>query len=149
MRLRFVILFADDDENDRLLMRRALKRAGVSVEARDVHDGEEVIRYLQAEGPYADREKFPFPDLLVLDLKMPRVNGHEVLEWLQQHPECRTLPVVMVSGSGLDEDVVEAHRRGVRAYFVKPGDFDKLQSLVLTIAEHWAQAKSPALPEKG
>src|SRR5438874_9323054 len=109
MRGRFVILFADDDENDRLLMRRALKGAGVSVEARDVHDGEEVIRYLQGEEPYADRGKFPFPDLLVLDLKMPRMNGLEVLGWLQQHPACSTLPVVMVSGSGLEEDVTEAH----------------------------------------
>src|SRR5258708_4566248 len=114
------MLIADDDENDRALIRLAISRNKMPVETREVHDGVEVIRYLQGEGEYSDREKYPFPGLLLVDLKMPRMDGHGVLEWIRTHPDCSFLPTVMLSGSGHEGDILEAHRRGVKAYFVKP-----------------------------
>jgi CheY-like chemotaxis protein len=148
MTKRFVALVADDDKNDRQLMRMAIERARVPLETREVHDGEEAIDYLRGEGRYADRIEYPFPSLLIVDLKMPRMDGLGVLRWLQEHPECSALPVVMLSGSGLEKDVVEAHRRGVKAYFVKPSEFGQLKELVKIIAEHWTRASVPELPGK-
>jgi CheY-like chemotaxis protein len=148
MKERFIALLADDDKNDRELMRRAISRACVPIETREVHDGEEAIDYLRGKGRYEDRLAFPFPQLLILDLKMPRMDGFGVLDWLRNHPECNMLPVVMMSGSGLEKDVIEAHQRGVRAYFVKPSDFLQLQDLVRVIAEHWGRAALPELPKK-
>ena len=111
-------------------------------------DGEEAVRYLRREGKFSDPSQYPFPNLLMTDLKMPLMNGLEVLGWIRCHPECAELPVVMLSGSGLDKDVLEAHRLGVRAYFVKPSEFNELQRIVRLIAEHWAAAKAPELPER-
>jgi CheY-like chemotaxis protein len=148
MAKRFLTLVADDDEADRELMRIAIQRAHVPIETREVHNGEEAIAYLRGDEPYANRNAYPFPQLLILDLKMPRMDGFGVLRWLQEHPECSLLPVIMLSGSGLEQDVTEAHRRGVRAYFVKPSEFDQLQELLKLIAEHWGRAATPELPGK-
>jgi CheY-like chemotaxis protein len=148
MAKRFLALVADDDEADRELMRIAIQRADVPIDTREVHDGEEAIAYLRGDEPYANRSAYPFPQLLILDLKMPRMDGFGVLRWLQQHRECSLLPVIMLSGSGLEQDVMEAHRRGVRAYFVKPTEFEQLQRLVKVISEHWSQAAVPELPDR-
>ncbi len=139
---------ADDDENDRVLVRLAIRRSNMGTETREVHDGLEVIRYLGGEEEYSDREKYPFPDLLLLDLKMPRMDGLGVLEWVRTHPDCSFLPTIMMSGSGHEGDVLEAHRRGVKAYFVKPSDFMELEKIVRLVAEHWATARRPVMPER-
>ena len=144
----FTVLVADDDPNDRMLIQLAVKRSEIPMDTREVHDGEQVIQYLRGEGDYGDRNRNPFPDLLLVDLKMPRMDGLGVLEWIRTHPDCSFLPTIMLSGSGLEEDVSEAHRRGVKAYFVKPGNFNELQQLVCTIAKHWAKARQPKMPER-
>jgi CheY-like chemotaxis protein len=113
-----------------------------------VTDGEEAIKYLRGDGQYSDRKEYPFPDLLMTDLKMPKMNGLEVLEWIRQHQDCANLPVVILSGSGLENDVADAYRKGARAYFVKPSEFDELQQVVRVIADHWAKATAPVLPER-
>jgi CheY-like chemotaxis protein len=142
------MLVADDDENDRMLVRLAIKRNHVRADIREVHDGVEAIRYLRGEGEYSDRQQYPFPDLLLMDLKMPRMDGLGVLEWLRTHPDCSFLPTVMMSGSGQVADVLEAHRRGVKAYFVKPSDLKELEKVVGVIAEHWATARRPNMPAR-
>jgi CheY-like chemotaxis protein len=96
-------------------------------DTREVHDGVEVVRYLEGEGEYSDRGKYPFPDLLLVDLKMPRMDGLGVLEWVRTQPECAFLPAIMMSSSDHEADIVEAHRRGVKAYFVKPSDLRELE----------------------
>ena len=147
MKQAFIVLVADDDQNDRMLINLAIAQHAVPMETREVHDGEQVIEYLRGEGRYANRARYPFPDLLLIDLKMPRMDGLAVLEWLRSHPNCAFLPTIMLSGSGLDDDIREAHKRGVKAYFVKPGDFNELKELVCLIAKHWARAKRPDMPQ--
>jgi len=142
----FFILIADDDENDRTLLQLAIQRSNIPVNTSEVYDGEEVINYLRGEGQYSDRVQYPFPDLVIIDLKMPRMNGLEVLDWIRKNPTCHFLPAIMLSGSGLEADILEAHRRGVKAYFIKPNAPDELQNLVRLVAEHWATAEQPKLP---
>ena len=144
---RFLVLIADDDANDRMLIEMAIKRDKVPTETREVHDGEQVIEYLRGEGNYSDRIVYPFPDLLLLDLKMPRMDGLAVLEWVRNHPEYAFLPTIMLSGSGLEIDVQEAHKRGGKAYFTKPADFRELEELVRVVAEHWSKAQRPGMSE--
>jgi CheY-like chemotaxis protein len=139
---------AEDDPNDRFLIAEAIRRDRVPTETRVVTDGEEAIKYLRGDGQYSDRKEYPFPDLLMTDLKMPKMNGLEVLEWIRQHQDCANLPVVILSGSGLENDVADAYRKGARAYFVKPSEFDELQQVVRVIADHWAKATAPVLPER-
>src|SRR5260370_10630940 len=119
----------------------ALRRNQKPIQVPEVADGMEVIQYLKGEGKFEDRDKFPFPNLVILDLKMPRMTGLEVLHWLRHKPEFARLCTVMLSGSGLDQDVAEAYRLGVYAYFRHPSDFSHfikvlnsiLQNLLLTL----------------
>ena len=143
-----LILLAEDDTRDAELFQHAIHRAHVPLLIRHVCDGQEAIDYLRGVGPYADRSLYPLPDVLVLDLKMPRLDGLRVLDWLREHPDCSQLPTLMLSGSGLAQDVQEAYRRGVRTYFAKPNDFQKLQDLVRLIAGYWSTSERPATPSR-
>src|SRR5882762_9435300 len=99
MPAQLFILVAEDDANDRVLLTHALTRDSLPVRVLMVGDGEETINYLHGEGPFADRARYPMPDLLLLDLKMPRLNGLEVLRWLRSNDICHSLPVIIFSGS--------------------------------------------------
>src|SRR5690242_14029566 len=101
---RVAVLLAEDDENDVLLLRHAFRRAGLQYPILDVPNGEEAIHYLSGCVPYGDRDHYPLPTLLLLDLKMPLLNGFDVLSWLKARPEYRDLPAVVLSSSGLDPD---------------------------------------------
>lgn len=114
----FSVLLVDDSEDDRLFLRRTLRKNPRFVVAAELDDGEAAIAYLSGQGDYADRAKFPYPDLLLLDLKLPKKTGHEVLEWLQpQKPE--KLVVVVLSGSFLTEDIARSRALGADGYFQK------------------------------
>jgi len=112
------MLLADDSADDRLLIARALKALGTVKLIFTLEDGHEVIAYLEGQGPYADREKFPTPDLLLLDLKMPRVNGFEVLEWLRKHKSLKPL-IAVLSSSEIPDDMKRASALGPKLYLVK------------------------------
>ena len=142
---RLRILPAEDDPNDITLLRHALKRNGIAAQVQVVADGDQAIKYLRREGKYADRAAFPFPDLLLLDQKMPLISGVEVLEWLRHQPECANLPVVMLSGSGLQADIEEAYRLGVRTYFMKPHSVTELGDLLRLIVGYWSHSQRPQL----
>jgi len=133
----FTALLAEDDPNDRRLFQLALRRSGKPIRVHEVADGMEVIQYLKGEGNFADRGKFPFPNLLILDLKMPRMTGLEVLHWLRHKPEFARLCTVMLSGSGLEKDVAEAYRLGVNSYFKKPNDFNHFIKVLNVIFDYW------------
>src|SRR5688572_17552718 len=130
MKTNFTILVAEDLESDFFLLQRAFRRNNINNPIHWVQDGEEALHYLQGTGPYSDRIKYPFPELVVLDLKMPRKSGLEVLEWVKEHPEFRVIPTIVMSSSQLDEDVQKAYDLGANTYFLKPADFDTLVEMV-------------------
>lgn len=115
-----VILLVDDDENDVFFLKKALKQAGIRQSIQVLNDGETAIDYLAGTAPYGDREKYPLPCLVLLDIKMPRKTGLEVLEWLRNQAHFKDLPVVMATSSGQKADVDAAHRLGVQAFLIKP-----------------------------
>jgi len=115
-----VILMVEDDPNDVFLLKRALEKERVTLPIRAVSDGEEAIRYLGGVGEFADRDRHPLPCLIILDLKLPKKNGLEVLSWLRRHDGIGHLPVFMLTSSGEPSDRSEAERQGVEMYRVKP-----------------------------
>jgi CheY-like chemotaxis protein len=140
------VLLGEDNPNDVTLLRHALEKTRAFADVKVARDGEEVMEYLQGKGQYANRNEFPFPDLLILDLKMPRMTGLEVLHWLRDNPKCAALPKVMLSGSGLEKDVEEAYRLGANTYFQKPSTVTELRELVSLLIKYWAL--SQRLPDK-
>ena len=128
-----IVLAADDDEDAQLLLRRAFEQAGVAVNLHLVGDGVEAIDYLQGNGRFAERTQFPLPDLLLLDLKMPRLSGFEVLEQLNSGEGKRSFKVAVFSSSENPGDVRRARELGCDAYLVKPADFKRLIDLARTI----------------
>jgi len=131
------LLVADDDPGDIFLLRRAFGRAGLDCEILDVYDGEQVVKYLSGAPPYEDRGRHPFPSLLLLDVKMPRMNGFDVLAWVRGRPYVEQLPVVILSGSPLDADAEIARNLGAREYLVKPADVNKMQELARELYQRW------------
>jgi CheY-like chemotaxis protein len=129
-------LIAEDDENTCFLIQRAYKNIGMVLPVHFVSDGEAAIEYLNGVGRFQDRSQFPLPALLLLDLKMPRKNGLEVLEWLRQS-SCRELIVVMFSGSDDERDVRAAYQLCVNSFIHKPVNFSELQQTLAAIHEYW------------
>jgi len=133
------ILLAEDNEDDVLLIRMAFKRSTIENPMRVVGDGREVIRYLQGLGPYSDRKKYPVPQLLLLDLKMPNVDGFEVLTWIRKQPEWKSLPAVVLTTSFYGPDIKRAYTLGANSFLTKPADFDEFVAAVRQLAEFWLQ----------
>jgi CheY-like chemotaxis protein len=131
------VLLAENDENDILLFRRAFRLVGLKHPLLVVENGEEVLQYLAGQGPFSDRQRYPFPALLLLDLKMPKKSGFEVLEWIGSQAELRSLTVLILSSSSHASDMEKAYALGAKSYFVKPVDFDKLAEIVRCLARHW------------
>lgn len=132
------ILLAEDEANDVFLMQRALKKARLTTPLRIVADGEEAIAYLSGEAPYSDRKKNPLPTLLLLDLKLPRRTGLEVLAWIrEQRNGLQRLPVVILTSSRQSVDVNRAYDLGANSYLVKPVNFQGLLELIQTFEKYW------------
>jgi CheY-like chemotaxis protein len=131
------ILLVEDNPRDVLLIQRALRKANVTIPLQVVEDGEVAVRYLSGEEPYSDRDRYPLPVLILLDLKLPRKSGSEVLEWLQQQPKLKRLPVVVLTSSREYADINQVYDLGANAYMVKPVAFDNLVEIVKTLNLHW------------
>lgn len=131
------ILLVEDDINDVLLMERALEKARLANPLKVVRDGAEAINYLEGEGIYADRDEYPLPLLMLLDLKMPRKSGFEVLEWLRQRTEFDDLPIVVLTSSEELPDVAKAYQLGANSYLVKPAKLDDLVQMMLRLHGYW------------
>lgn len=137
---RCVVLVADDDQNDLFLVRQAFAKSGLSCRLIEVTDGEQAIDYLSGRPPFNDRARYPLPDLLLLDLKMPRVGGLEVLGWLQGRLDLPPLRVVVLSSSGQETDLARARSLGASDYHVKPSDVNTLTRLTRELRTKWLHA---------
>jgi CheY-like chemotaxis protein len=139
-----VILLAEDEEDYVLLIQRAFSEAKILNPLHVVWNGQEAIAYLKGEGKYANREEYPLPDLFLLDLKMPRVNGFEVLKWVRAQPGLAPLRVLVLTSSEEIRDVNEAYRLGANSFLVKPLDFQDFTQVGRLIQEFWLKAsKTP------
>jgi CheY-like chemotaxis protein len=133
----YTILLVEDDPNDVLLIERAFRRANLANPLRVVGDGEAALAYLSGELPYADRDRYPMPLMILLDLKLPRKSGLEVLAWLRQQPGLKRLPVVVLTSSREASDINRAYDLGANSYLVKPVDFDALLDMVKNLNLYW------------
>jgi CheY-like chemotaxis protein len=132
-------LVAEDDENDVFFLQRAFKQAKVENPLNVVRDGQEAIEYLSGEGKFSDRNLYPLPYLFILDLKMPRKTGLEVLGWLQEQPELRCVPVMVLSSSAHRTDIERAYELGANAFVVKPASLEKRVELAKLIGAFWLE----------
>jgi CheY-like chemotaxis protein len=138
------ILLVEDNPADILLIQRAFRQADLShISLQIVRDGDAAVLYLSGEREYLDRERYPLPILMLLDLKLPRRSGHEVLEWLRQQPDLKRLPVIMLTSSREVFDVNQAYELGVNSYLVKPIGFAALVEMLKTLNLYWLMLNEP------
>jgi len=138
-------LVAEDAESDVLFLRRAIEQAGADLPIVVVMDGQQTIDYLSGRGPYGDRTRYPMPSVLLLDLKMPRKSGLEVLEWMKSE-RLESPKVIVMTSSDQPGDVHRAYELGAVAYIVKPASLGILKKIVLELAAFW---KNPGLAAAG
>lgn len=133
------ILIADDDEDDRLLSKEALEESRVLNTIRFVTNGLELLSYLKGEGDYSDREKYPMPGLILLDLNMPVMDGREVLEKIKADHQLKRIPIVILTTSKAEEDKIKTYDLGAASYITKPVSFDALVDLMRALGKYWVE----------
>ncbi|MGH8371013.1 MAG: response regulator [Gammaproteobacteria bacterium] len=134
---RTTILLAEDDQNDVMLIKRAFSKSHVINPIACVENGEEAVAYLAGHGDYADRDRHPLPFMMLLDLKLPRLSGHEVLKWLRDQPGLKRLPVVVLTSSREPSDINRAYEMGANSYLVKPVVFEEFSTLLKQLQVYW------------
>ena len=139
------ILLVEDDEADILLLRRAFRKANIANPLMEVRDGQAAIQYLSGQGDYTDRTRYPIPFLILLDLRLPKLSGFEVIAWMRDQPQLANLVVVVLTASDHVPDVTKARDLGANSYLVKPGNFEELVEMVKRIKGRWLLADR--LPE--
>jgi CheY-like chemotaxis protein len=144
----FTILVVEDTPEDFMLLQRALAKNQIKNPVQWVQDGIQAIKYLYGEGNYANRTKYPFPKVVMVDLKMPRLGGFELLEWIKGHPGLSLLPILVMSSSNLPDDISRAYALGANSFFLKPAKFEDLQKLTRIIHDYWLQCVGPGLIER-
>jgi CheY-like chemotaxis protein len=131
------ILLVEDNDDDVFFMQQATKRAGIENPLQHVGDGQKALDYLSGTGQYGDRDKYPLPFLIILDLKLPLVRGLEVLQWIRERPEFEMIIVVVLTSSRETRDIDAAYRLGANSYLVKPTNVQRLLEMVKGIADYW------------
>jgi CheY-like chemotaxis protein len=134
---RAPLLLAEDHEEEVLLLRYAFGKARIQTPIVVVRDGEEAVSYLCGKGPYANRTDYPFPCMVMTDLKMPRLDGFDLLAWMGKHGYLEKVPAVVISGSGEKDDEVKARELGARAYYVKPSTLEQLIDVARDLHQNW------------
>jgi CheY-like chemotaxis protein len=134
-----VILLAEDDADDRLLVKEALAEGRVVNELRSVEDGEELLDYLRRRGRYADPEESPRPGLVLLDLNMPRKDGREALREIKEDSDLKRIPVVVMTTSQAEEDIFRSYELGANSYITKPVTFERLVELMKVLGRYWIE----------
>ncbi|MEM6399494.1 MAG: response regulator [Cyanobacteria bacterium P01_D01_bin.116] len=131
------ILLVEDDSNDILFIQRAFRQTKFENSMQVVRDGDEAVAYLSGEGKYANRSLYPLPGMILLDLKLPRRSGLEVLEWLRIQPVLKRIPVVILTSSKENNDVNKAYDIGVNSYLLKPVNYNALNEMIETLNAFW------------
>lgn len=131
------ILFAEDSEDDAILTMRALKKSGLDNKLHHVKDGAEALDFMYCRGVYASRNIKEHPKLILLDLKMPKVSGMEVLEKIKSDPNIKSIPVVILTSSQEDPDIKKCYDLGANSYIVKPVDSDKFFQSIKELGLYW------------
>src|SRR5437868_3400163 len=139
------ILLVEDDPNDVLLVKMAFQKSLPGVRVMVVTNGHEAVQYLKHEGAYADRNAHPFPEFVLLDLKMPLMSGFELLRWIRAQPVIKRLPVIVFSSSLHEGDAALAYEEGANSFISKPTDFSKLVQMMKSLGEFWIRASK--IPE--
>ena len=129
------ILLVDDSKNDIFMLRRAFKKAEFNTLLQEVHNGDQAIAYLAGEGIYGDRDQYPLPAVMLLDLNMPMKNGFDVLSWVRAQPVFKRLSIIIVSASLRPEDVERTFDLGASSYLVKPSSIDDLAAMVRSLRD--------------
>jgi CheY-like chemotaxis protein len=141
----FIVLVVEDNAEEVILLQRAFKRTELDIEVQFVVNGEEAIDYLSGADRFSDRLNFPEPDLVLMDLKMPRKGGFEVLEWFRNLREGAVVPVIVLTSSDREADVQRAYSLGANTYFIKPTSFDEFRDMIKIIYDYWFLARRPKL----
>jgi CheY-like chemotaxis protein len=143
MTTRQAILIAEDSSEDVFLLKRAFLKAGIDAPLAFAQDGEEAISYLAGTDKFADRNTYPFPGLILLDLKMPKLNGFEVLEWLQGQPGLKRLVVAVFTSSAAAIDVNRAYNLGANSYLIKPASANDYVVMAEKVRSYWLEFNQP------
>lgn len=139
-----LVLLVEDNEDDVTLIRRAFSKGSVVNPLQIVSSGEEALEYLLGIGRYSNRHEYPLPELILLDLKLPGIDGIQVLRWIRQQPGLKALRVVVLTSSNALRDATVAYRAGANSFLVKPIDFDEFDNLTNAIQGYWLwTSKSP------
>ena len=132
-----MVLAADDDADDRLLIQKAFKRACISGDLVCVEDGIELMKYLKRNVPYTDEDQFPLPRIILLDLNMPKKDGREALREIKADEDLRKIPVIVFTTSLSQEDIDKSYQLGGNSYITKPSSFDDLIQIAKEIESYW------------
>ena len=132
-----IILIADDDAEDRMLLKEALEENRLKNSLQFVENGEELMDYLQHRGKFSDKDKYPAPGLILLDLNMPKKDGREALKEIKADPHLRLIPVVVLTTSKAEEDILKTYDLGVSSFITKPVTFTYLVGMMKTLSDYW------------
>lgn len=135
---RYTILHVEDDPSDRLIISAAFEKAAPNVQLKVAIDGDQAVEYLSGQGPYKNRDLYPVPQLVLLDLKLPKRSGFEVLEWLKAQPSLKDIPVIVLTSSDDDKDLERALGLGASSYVVKTVELKSMREIVNGIGEYAA-----------
>lgn len=141
------VLLVDDDTNHRFLIRKLLSKTETRIEITELEDGQQALDYVYGRRDYSDRERYPYPDLILLDIKMPGVGGLEVLKVLKRDRQTQHLPIVILTTSSLEEEIAESYRQGANAFITKPTGFENFAKAMTSLVDFWVSAAQ--LPPRG
>ena len=138
-----IILYAEDDPEDRMLVEDAMEESRLANELDFVDDGEELMDYLHRRGKYTGLSNTPLPGLILLDLNMPKKDGREALEEIKADPNLRRIPIVVLTTSKAEEDILRTYDLGVSGFIIKPVTFESLVSIMKTVSKYWFEIVEP------